>query len=598
MGSSTSDSEESERKQRKHKKKEKKSKKSKKDKKHKKEKKHKHHRKRRHHSSSSSTGTGSETDEWVEALPATGDKAGPSQQSPPAKLEREDWMNSMLIPTYSREPKKEDKKVGSAPADQYDPKTSVRELNPYWRNGGTGLPSFRKPTNEDDDEGDDYYRAQRTNESQVPQRADNAGWKKSTKEKQTTFSPRKAEVKVEKAPETGPKPASLDQQFLTDEQLNELGAKIVKAELLGNTALAESLKVKLDQAKAYRSEIQAGKKQQVSHREQTAQKRRKSTEEEETVTYVSAGKQHAHDRFDARKQRRYQQNLPAGPDLADKFRSERQENDNMDAQFFKVSAKMGDGKRLENIFDHQKASSSTGSGTDGIEERTVKDMNRMAKAQADCERCLNSSKFGHEQLISMGKNVYLAIPTWRALQPRHCFIVPVGHYPCLTQVDEDVHRDIVDVCKALVQMFRKHGMEVIFFETVRYLNRNPHMYIQCIPAKDYEMAPFYFKKAILESETEWAMNKKLHNVDGFNVRRTVPKGLPYFWVNFNLENGFAHVIEDQEAFPVTFATETIAAMLGLDTRDWRKPRKEMNPAKKVEEFKRWWREYDAILQTK
>uniref|UniRef100_A0A182KJ75 CWF19-like protein 2 n=1 Tax=Anopheles christyi TaxID=43041 RepID=A0A182KJ75_9DIPT len=595
MGSSTSDSEE-ERKQRHHKKKEKKSKKSKKDKKHKKEKKHKRHR--RHRSSSASSG--SESDQWVEALPATveskgGEKGGHQPQQPPqAKLEREDWMNSMLIPTYSREPKKEEK--NSTPAEQYDPKTSVRELNPYWRNGGSGLPSFRKPANEDEDDGEDYYR-QRTHESQQQNRSSSAGWKKSAKEKQVPLSPRKDEIMVERAPESVNKSDNVDEQFLTDEQLNELGAKLIKAELLGNTAQAESLKLKLEKAKAYRSEVQANKKQQPPRHDPAAQKRRKSTEE--PITYVT-GKQsneRSNQRYDNKKQKRYQQNLPQGPELADKFRSERHENDNMDAQFFKVSSKMGDGKRLENIFDHQKASSSA-SGADAIQERTVKDMNQMAKAQADCDRCLNSSKFGHEQVISMGKNVYLSIPTWRALQPKHCFIVPVGHYPCLTQVDEDVHRDLVDVCKALVQMFRKHGMEVIFFETVRYLHRNPHMYIQCVPAKDYEMAPFYFKKAILESETEWAMNKKLHNVDGFNVRRTVPKGLPYFWVNFNMENGFAHVIEDQEAFPVTFATETIAGILGLDTRDWRKPRKEMNPAQKVEEFKRWWGEYDAILQTK
>ncbi|XP_053668659.1 CWF19-like protein 2 homolog [Anopheles marshallii] len=589
MGSSTSDSE-LERKPRKHKKKEKKSKKSKKEKKHKKDKKHKRHRRTR----SSSSSTGSESDEWVEALPAAEfkrDAEEVSQQLHEPKLEREDWMNSMLIPTYSKEPKKEDKK--NPTTEQYDPKTSVRELNPHWRNGGTGLPSFRKPANEDEDN-EDGYRYHRTAEMhQQHHRTSSAGWKKSAKEKQDP-SQRECKGEVEKTTERVTKAEPASEEFLTDEQLNELGAKIIKAELVGNATQAETLKLKLEKAKAYRHEMQAKKKQQLTH-DEAAHKRRKSTED--TVTYVTGKQSSDSQRANAKKQKRYQQNLPPGPALSDKFRSERHENDNMDAQFFKVSSKLGDGKRLENIFDHQKASSSTG-GVDAIEERTVRDMNRMNKAQADCERCLNSGKFGHEQLISMGKNVYLSIPTWRALQPKHCFIVPVGHYPCLTQVDEDVHQEIVDVCKTLVQMFRKHQMEVVFFETVRYLNRNPHMYIQCVPAKDYEMAPFYFKKAILESETEWAMNKKLHNVDGFNVRRTIPKGLPYFWVNFNMESGFAHVIEDQEMFPVTFATETIAGILGLDTRDWRKPRKEMNPAQRVEEFKHWWREYDAVLQTK
>uniref|UniRef100_A0A182QRX0 CWF19-like protein 2 n=1 Tax=Anopheles farauti TaxID=69004 RepID=A0A182QRX0_9DIPT len=588
MGSSTSDSEQ-DRKHRRHKKKEKKTKKSKKDKKLKKEKKHKRHRRPR----SSSSSSGSQSDEWVEALPINTESRAESQGSlelkQQPKLEREDWMNGMLIPTYSKEPKKEDKKA--TPNDQYDPKTSVRELNPYWKNGGTGLPSFRKPVNEDDENGDDSHFVRSIERHQQNR---SGGWKKSSNHDRET-EPREAhiETKEQKPAENESNPHAPDEQLLTDEQLNELGAKIIKAELLGNTAQAESLKVKLESAKAYRNNMQMKGKQQSSR--DSSHKR--STSAEEPVIYTTSKHGSEAQRQNSKRQKRYQQNLPPGPNLADKFRSELHGNDDMDAQFFKVSSKLGDGKRLENIFDHQKASTSADSA-EAIEERTVRDMNRMSKAQADCERCLSSSRFDQEQVISVGRNVYLAIPSWRALQPKHCFVVPVGHYPCLTQVDEDVHQEIVDVCKALVRMFRKHQMEVVFFETVRYLHRNPHTYIQCVPAKNFEMAPFYFKKAILESETEWAMNKKLHNVEGFNVRRTIPKGLPYFWVNFNMENGFAHVIEDQESFPVTFATETIAGILGLDTRDWRKPRKEMYPTQKVNEFKSWWREFDSVLQIK
>ncbi|KFB40934.1 AGAP010932-PA-like protein [Anopheles sinensis] len=588
MGSSSSESEE-ERKHKKHKKKEKKSKKSKKEKKSKKDKKHKHRKRDR----SSSVSSGSEADEWLEAAPVD-INAKPEMRQSPAKLERDDWMNSMLIPTYSKEPKKEEKKT--ATNDPYDPKTSVRELNPHWKNGGSGLPSFRKPVMDDDDNAarEAYGSRQAITNRSQSRSANSGGWKKSAKDESHTRRDEKSDLEKTLSIVDQSKPAGNEaktDQLLTDEQLNELGAKIVKAELLGNTVQATALKEKLETAKALRNEMQSKTKSEQG--QEVAPKRRLSTEE--SVTYTVSKSYDGSQRNHGKKQKQYQQNLPLGPALQDKFRSERHENDSMDAQFFKVSAKMGEGKRLENIFDHERASSAVGEAS-ATEERTVREMNRMSKAQTDCERCINSGRFSQDQLITMGKNVYLSIPTWRALQPKHCFIVPVGHYPSLTQVDEDVHQEIVDVCKALVQMFRKHQMEVVFFETVRYLNRNPHMYIQCVPAKDYEMAPFYFKKAILESETEWAMNKKLHNVDGFNVKRTVPKNLPYFWVNFNMENGFAHVIEDQESFPVTFATETIAGILGLDTRDWRKPRKEMNPAQKVDEFKNWWREFETVLR--
>uniref|UniRef100_T1DGU9 Uncharacterized protein n=1 Tax=Anopheles aquasalis TaxID=42839 RepID=T1DGU9_ANOAQ len=93
-------------------------------------------------------------------------------------------MNSMLIPTYSKEPKKEESKAAVAAREQYDPKTSVRELNPHWKNGGSGLPSFRKPTNDEDDD-HDYPRHGRKEEYKPASRVAAAGgWKKASNDAQ------------------------------------------------------------------------------------------------------------------------------------------------------------------------------------------------------------------------------------------------------------------------------------------------------------------------------------------------------------------------------------------------------------------------------
>lgn len=43
------------------------------------------------------------------------------------------------------------------------------------------------------------------------------------------------------------------------------------------------------------------------------------------------------------------------------------------------------------------------------------------------------------------------------------------------------------------------------------------------------------------------------DLSGKDVRRAVPKGLPYFAVDFGLDSGFAHVIEDEKMFPKNFA---------------------------------------------
>lgn len=67
-----------------------------------------------------------------------------------------------------------------------------------------------------------------------------------------------------------------------------------------------------------------------------------------------------------------------------------------------------------------------------------------------------------------------------------------------------------------------------------------------------QVAPMYFQKAIQECESEWADNVKLVQLRDKGLRRSVPKGLPYFHVDFGTQDGFAHVIEDTNTFPKNF----------------------------------------------
>lgn len=96
---------------------------------------------------------------------------------------------------------------------------------------------------------------------------------------------------------------------------------------------------------------------------------------------------------------------------------------------------------------------------------------------------------------------------------------------------------------------------MVFFETAMQLHKFPHMVINCVPLpRDVgDTASIYFKKALLDSGSEWAMNKKVVELKGKNIRKGIPKGLPYFWVDFGMDPGFAHVIEDQHQFRKTFA---------------------------------------------
>lgn len=87
--------------------------------------------------------------------------------------------------------------------------------------------------------------------------------------------------------------------------------------------------------------------------------------------------------------------------------------------------------------------------------------------------------------------------------------------------------------------------ECIFLETVMNLKKQNHTFLECIPISPElaENAPFYYKKALSESESEWAQHKKIIDTRGKGIKKCVPEGFPYFHVEFGYNGGFAHVIE-------------------------------------------------------
>ncbi|KFQ92882.1 CWF19-like 2, partial [Nipponia nippon] len=107
---------------------------------------------------------------------------------------------------------------------------------------------------------------------------------------------------------------------------------------------------------------------------------------------------------------------------------------------------------------------------------------------------------------------------------------------------------------ALVKMFEAKNLDCVFLETNMSMKKRYHMVYECIPLPKEvgDVAPIYFKKAIMESDEEWSVNKKLIDLSSKDIRKSVPKGLPYFSVDFGLQGGFAHVIEDQHKFPHYF----------------------------------------------
>lgn len=570
-------------------------------------------------SSSSST-----EEEWIEK---------PNTKMEPSAV-RDDWMTGgFMLQTYSKgnENKKDKEK---AHIDAYDPKKSARELNPYWKDGGSGLPAFQKPT-EDVCKKQNYFHDRKYGSGNWKKTSTNTPYKTKdsveVENKVSNYSNKNnsnldiqykrkdlsSSSSSENEPELSKVRKKSTSSFMTDQQMNELGAKIVKAEILGNDELAKSLKDKLESARNIRNQIKHDRKQDFVESSTLKSDMVKKSKHEHILLTRTDNKGITRpllqrdikpiDPWGGRKcKSKKVETHAAGErvryfadddryDIKQMFEREKYTTGaDADLQFAEIAGKHKNLKDdLEDIFE-DKARKNVSEYDDAKKEqqRAIEEHKKLTKTLDDCDKCFDSVKMEKQLMVSMGNTVYLSLPWHEGLQLGHCLIIPIQHVSCSTQLDENTWEEINDYRKSLTRMFAAKKKDIIFFETARYLHRRQHMTIHCIASSNFEMAPFYFKKAIQESEYEWSTNKQLISLKDRDLRKAIPKGLPYFWVHFGMESGFAHVIEDEERFPSNFAQEIIGGILQLDPKTWRKPRKEFNSIQKVKQIADWWKPYD------
>ncbi|KOB79022.1 CWF19-like protein 2-like protein [Operophtera brumata] len=562
-----------------------------------------------------------------------------------------------VLKTYTKEdirPKKQDK--DKKHIDSYNPATSSRELNPYWKDGGEGLPqtteSFRKsrkflkPCDDDDfytkrsskdgrtsssyitydlsknsdrKDRDNYSKKSNRNNDEYNSRARSDypsektyNWRKSEsttskssqidernssrdyedslknsknhEEPTTSCKPYEPDIKVQMKPAKDAQ-SSL---YLSDEKMNKLGAKIIKAEIMGDMKVVAELKAKLEEAKQYRKQNPgAGKEEDdrvmlISTNSSGNSRPLAKTSKEDARS--KGGKRKAETHISGERAKYF------GND--DKYNL---------AQMVKLARIASKSKNpnddLEDIFmDEISKNRNEGRDDEAEKQRAISQHAKMERSLDGCEYCLDSKNMLKHLMVSCGNKVYVAVPARTSLVKDHCLIATMQHSMCVTALDEDVWEEVMNYRKALTQFYNSQNQDVVFFETATKLHRFPHMVINCVPLpRDVgDVAAIYFKKALLECETEWSMNKKVVDLKGKNIRKGMPKGLPYFWVDFGMEPGFAHVIEDQQLFPKTFAEEIIAGILDLDHRVWKNTRKEYGDLqrRKVMDFVKEWKPFD------
>ncbi|XP_044059505.1 CWF19-like protein 2 [Siniperca chuatsi] len=410
--------------------------------------------------------------------------------------------------------------------------------------------------------------------------------------------------------------------LLSEEEMNKLGAKLVKAEIIGNTAMVDKLKSQLDAAhKAKESHAARKKLQETAKLKQVAGH---SSEDQEVLLFrtdqsgrawpvnAPSGPQEPHGgrrkkkpietHVDGQRVRYFQDDDNVG--LKEMVRREKMSTaQDQNALYSRMAAKMmgktdGDNYTLDDMFVSSAAQrEGEGREEERMRSKAIGDSRRLAASMEKCHHCFSSQELQKHLIVAIGSKVYLSLPAGVSMTEGHCLICPLHHHCSATGLDEDVWSEMQLFRRTLVRMFESQELDCVFMETHMNPRRRQHMVLECIPLPRElgDMAPIYFKKAIMECDEEWAMNKKIVDLSSKDIRQAVPRALPYFAVDFGLQGGFAHVIENEQKFPHYFGKEVVGGMMDLEPRRWRKLIRENfdDQRKKVLQFAQWWKPFDC-----
>jgi hypothetical protein len=136
-------------------------------------------------------------------------------------------------------------------------------------------------------------------------------------------------------------------------------------------------------------------------------------------------------------------------------------------------------------------------------------------------------------------------------------------------VDEDVWEEMRNFKKCLVRMFAQEGKACCFIETaMKFGHGGMHAVVECIPIPQEmsEKAKMYFRKEIDECESEWSTHdakKCLSTAPPKGLRSTIPANFPYTHVEFGMQGGFVHVIDDESKWNRNFGRNILIGLLNL-----------------------------------
>ena len=235
------------------------------------------------------------------------------------------------------------------------------------------------------------------------------------------------------------------------------------------------------------------------------------------------------------------------------------------------------------------------SNTFDCRAKSFDEFKQKEKITKECWFCTDSDRFkterGSDWIVAYGNYTYLAVPKTRSLHPLHCLIVPMSHVCSLLdckEFEDEIWEEVRNFKKCLLQLAAKQDRSFVFMEcVVRSGDARRHTFIDCIPTPRGQYAEDvkgHFLKALQETDEEWSQNKKIidTSLKTGGLRSALPrKHFPYFYVDFRLDQGYAHVIEDAEKFGGgDFGRDLMASLLKVSRNEWRTRRTTLEELKR------------------
>ncbi|XP_063675169.1 CWF19-like protein 2 [Bolinopsis microptera] len=379
---------------------------------------------------------------------------------------------------------------------------------------------------------------------------------------------------------------SSEEKIITNDDLNKLSARILKAEISGNAEKVTKLNTKLEGMKKLMKTQSSSKpsvREEVVVLTKTDSKGNARPVELDSNQLTDRGKKRRKEKIvkthdDSGERDKY---FPDDKtkDLLDLLQEEKSINKiGQDQLFMKYAGKLSkmssdrQNWTIDDMFESNiaKEKSTATKDADRMKSQSQKEHKRLES----CHMCLE--KCSKDSIVFIGKTLYIRVPIYKSLATYQCQIVPVNHIIASVNGDEDFWEELRTVKSSISKKFASKNLDAVFLESAQRLGQRRHIFIDCVPVpiEDGTLLPAYFKKAILDCDVEWAQNKKLVDTRHKSLRKSVPQGLPYFSVEFGTDGGFAHVIEEESLFKRYFGLEVVGGVIDCDVNIWRNPAKE------------------------